>query len=51
MHRSTVALLLGALAFLPQQASSAAGQQEVDLKLVLAMDVSGSIDNDELQLE
>jgi len=51
MHRSTIALLLGALAFLPQQASSAAGQQEVDLKLVLAMDVSGSIDNEELQLE
>jgi hypothetical protein len=52
MHYSTVALLLGALAFVPQQASSSAtGQQEVDLKLVLAMDVSGSIDNDELQLE
>jgi hypothetical protein len=28
-----------------------AAQQQVDLKLVLAMDVSGSIDNDELQLE
>ena len=51
MRRSTAVLLLGALAFLPQEASSAAGQQEVDLKLVLAMDVSGSIDNDELQLE
>ncbi|HEX5280168.1 MAG TPA: DUF1194 domain-containing protein [Micropepsaceae bacterium] len=51
MRRSTAALLLGALAFLPQQATSAAGQQEVDLKLVLAVDVSGSIDNEELQLE
>lgn len=51
MRRSSVVLLLGALAFVPQQASSAGGQQEVDLKLVLAMDVSGSIDNDELQLE
>ncbi|HEX3484997.1 MAG TPA: DUF1194 domain-containing protein [Micropepsaceae bacterium] len=30
---------------------SRAAQQQVDLKLVLAMDVSGSIDNDELQLE
>jgi hypothetical protein len=28
-----------------------AAQQQVDLKLVLAMDVSGSIDNNELQLE
>ena len=28
-----------------------AAQQQVDVKLVLAMDVSGSIDNDELQLE
>jgi len=30
---------------------SRAAQQQVDLKLVLAMDVSGSIDNEELQLE
>jgi hypothetical protein len=51
MFRPSVVALLAAFAFLPQPASSAAGQQEVDLKLVLAMDVSGSIDNDELQVE
>lgn len=43
----------GSLAALLLSASSApaAQQQQVDLKLVLATDVSGSIDNDELQLE
>ncbi len=51
MIRPSVIALLAGFAFLPQPASSAAGQQQVDLKLVLAVDVSGSIDNDELQLE
>src|SRR5579863_1438343 len=51
MFRAFVVPLLAALAFMPQPVSSAAGQQEVDLKLVLAVDVSGSIDNDELQVE
>ncbi len=51
MFRPSLTALLFGLALLPQPASSAAAQQQVDLKLVLAMDVSGSIDNDELQLE
>jgi hypothetical protein len=41
--------LLSVIVALPMP--SRAAQQQVDLKLVLAMDVSGSIDNDELQLE
>ena len=51
MLRPSVAALLAGLAFLPQPVSSAGAPQQVDLKLVLAVDVSGSIDNDELQLE
>jgi len=45
--------LCGSLMALLASSSSApaAQQQQVDLKLVLATDVSGSIDNDELQLE
>ena len=45
--------LCGSLVALLASGSSApaAQQQQVDLKLVLATDVSGSIDNDELQLE
>ena len=41
--------ILALLAWSP--ALPAAGPQQVDLKLVLATDVSGSIDNDELKLE
>ena len=41
--------VLALLAWSP--AMPAAGPQQVDLKLVLATDVSGSIDNDELKLE
>ena len=51
MIRPSVVAMLAALAFLPQPVSSAAPQQQVDLKLVLAVDVSGSIDDEELQLE
>ena len=51
MFRPTLAALLAGLALLPQPLSSAGAPQQVDLKLVLAVDVSGSIDDDELQLE
>jgi hypothetical protein len=51
MFRPTIAALLAGLALLPQPVSSAGAPQQVDLKLVLAVDVSGSIDNDEVQLE
>jgi len=51
MFRPSIAALLAGLAFLPQPVSSAGVTQQVDLKLVLAVDVSGSIDNNELQLE
>jgi hypothetical protein len=51
MFRPSLLALLAGLAFLPQPVSSAAAPQQVDLKLVLAVDVSGSIDNDEVQLE
>jgi len=45
-------LLCACCAGLPGGASAApAAQQQVDLKLVLATDVSGSIDNDEVRLE
>jgi Protein of unknown function (DUF1194) len=43
-----LAISLGAVAVSPARA---AAPQQVDLKLVLATDVSGSIDDDELQLE
>jgi Protein of unknown function (DUF1194) len=51
MFRPSLLALLAGLAFLPQPVSSAGAPQQVDLKLVLAVDVSGSIDNDEVQLE
>lgn len=51
MIRPSLLALLAGLAFLPQPVSSAGAPQQVDLKLVLAVDVSGSIDNDEVQLE
>src|SRR5580704_17228859 len=38
-------------AFLASPVPAPAAQQQVDLKLVLAMDVSGSIDSEELRLE
>jgi hypothetical protein len=44
--------LCGVLAaFLASPVPAPAAQQQVDLKLVLAMDVSGSIDSEELRLE
>ena len=43
--------LIFALALVAWSAPAVAAQQQVDLKLVLAVDVSGSIDNDELRLE
>ena len=51
MFRPSLVALLAGLVFLPQPVSSAGAPQEVDLKLVLAVDVSGSIDNGEVQLE
>jgi hypothetical protein len=51
MFRPTIAALLAGLALLPQPVSSAGALQQVDLKLVLAVDVSGSIDDNEVQLE
>jgi hypothetical protein len=48
----SAALLFGVpMAFFLWSSLAHAAQQQVDLKLVLAMDVSGSIDNDELRLE
>ena len=43
--------LCGSLLLLFAWSSPASAIENVDLKLVLATDVSGSIDNDELQLE
>jgi hypothetical protein len=47
----SVLAVIGAVALFPQAVVSAPAPQEVDLKLVLAMDVSGSIDDEELRLE
>src|SRR5690349_18468902 len=44
-------LLCGALAVFPPLCSPASAADYVDVKLVLATDVSGSINNDELWLE
>lgn len=46
-----LAFVAGTIGLLFNCCSSASGAQAVDLKLVLAMDVSGSIDNEELWLE
>lgn len=46
-----LAFVAGTIALLFNCSSPASGAQAVDLKLVLAMDVSGSMDNEELWLE
>lgn len=46
-----LAFVAGTIGLLFTCCSPASGAQAVDLKLVLAMDVSGSIDNDELWVE
>src|SRR5882724_8331243 len=43
--------LCASLLAIVSSSSAAPAQQQVDLKLVLATDVSGSIDNDELRIE
>jgi hypothetical protein len=49
--KASLQLCGSAVALLALCSSAPAAQQQVDLKLVLATDVSGSIDNDELRLE
>src|SRR6266850_5034931 len=49
--RLSISLCASLFAFAGVSQAAPGGPQQVDLKLVLATDVSGSIDNDELKLE